>query len=1298
MVLIFIGFVFMTGLINAETSRQTAWKNNGNSFYSGDTVDTAQFIANESLYKTYSHEITIAEPSGTSNTRIQVPGLIDICDDPGSPVLPFKSVKLVVPDGETLMGVKIIPGKTVVLPGNYNLDHAREPRRNTDLGDTMNDTPRNNAIYGVNAWYPENPCGNFMVQKKKGYSIIFINIYPFLYNPVSGKIKYYSQLTVEMKTESSTTYRTYVENHNTTQKKLNISPNAAGEIKGLVDNPESVDSYNTSQSLPEARVYANALVIPGNYTYVVVTNDAIKNATTDYTIQDLLLHKQSLGLTTNLVTMEEITLNYDGTDDAEKLRNFLIDAYNNWQTEFVLLAGDTNIVPMRQLYVATTHIPSDVYYQCLDGPFNYNGDDKWGEPNDGLNGGEVDLLGDIYVGRASGEDAVEISNFVYKTLQFEQANATSPYLTKSLLIGEYLGFGNSDGDAKYDQEEIRLGAYRHGFKTYGFKTAQNWTTDTLYYNDDRPIFKRQTVLDLINSNEYSVINHNGHGSEYGTMLLSRNDETLFTNANPLMVYSQACLSGSFDVDCFAERLTTSTRTGMFTALMNSRYGWGTTGNKFNRKFWHFYITNATHNIGILAMKSKEEFIPIINSPGWSYRWTFFAHTLFGDPQTVLQPCDSDMTPPSVSANFAVSDVTATSANLQWSAATDDRGVEGYEIYEGTTIPYNGFTEVTGLELNTFDNSLWVVDKLSSQNSKLIKIAENGTRTEFTGISGSMIEIKPDPRDGSCWIYDSANLINISKINADGTKTEYPAYTAVGDFDVNFNTGSIWMVQDLAGQKVITEAKSDGTTTQYPGPGKYSVYISVNHYDNSLWYSDTELKKIVRIGADGLTEEFTYANQNSYTITASSIDNTCLAFYYGSYTDIVRFTPGSTTGTVIDVNNYVSEIEIDPADGSVWGPNYMTARLYQMINDEQITVYDLSSDFPVKFIEIDPVHDVKYLAGANLVLKATGAMKTKVLETAGTGIVLDSLTPDTAYTFRIRSRDVGHNFSAYTPEITIRTLAPEAPAAPVSLSVLSVTNTQVNLDWADNTETDLAGYHVYRKLPSETVYTKITSALVSSSTYTDTGLTADTTYHYVVTASNQAGQESVYSASISVTTQSQPCYELWNPSAAYTAGTHVSRNCTIYEAHYWNQGVDPETHHAQSWDEWNLIGTDSCCGTQTPTPTPTIGLTPTPTPTVNLTPTPTPTIGYTPTPTPTTGQTPTPTPTVNLTPTPTPTTGPCVSAWDPSVAYTTGTRVSRNCIIYEAYYWNQGADPETHHAQSWDEWNLIGPDPCCSTVY
>ena len=91
----------------------------------------------------------------------------------------------------------------------------------------------------------------------------------------------------------------------------------------------------------------------------------------------------------------------------------------NWGTRWVLLGGDTEIIPKRGVYASSgsyvqTSLPTDLYYACLDGPWNDDGDGYWGEYNDGANGGDIDFSAEIYIGRASVSNASELSNFVAK--------------------------------------------------------------------------------------------------------------------------------------------------------------------------------------------------------------------------------------------------------------------------------------------------------------------------------------------------------------------------------------------------------------------------------------------------------------------------------------------------------------------------------------------------------------------------------------------------------------------------------------------------------------------------------------------------------------------------------------------------------------------------------------------------------------------------------------------------------------------------------------------------------------------
>lgn len=93
-----------------------------------------------------------------------------------------------------------------------------------------------------------------------------------------------------------------------------------------------------------------------------------------------------------------------------------------------------------------------------------------------------------------------------------------------------------------------------------------------------------------------------------------------------------------------------------------------------------------------------------------------------------------------------------------------------------------------------------------------------------------------------------------------------------------------------------------------------------------------------------------------------------------------------------------------------------------------------------------------------------------------------------------------------------------PSAPAGLAA-TTGDAQIVLDWDDNSESDLLEYSVYRST-SSTVLTivanQINTSQVATSAYTDSTVTNDTKYYYVVTATDRSGNESTVSNTTSAT--------------------------------------------------------------------------------------------------------------------------------------------------------------------------------------
>ena len=284
-----------------------------------------------------------------------------------------------------------------------------------------------------------------------------------------------------------------------------------------------------------------------------------------------------------------------GSGTPEDIRDYIRDMYTTSNIEYVIIGGDDDVIPAKDLYVQAYpggyieyNMPSDVYYACLDGTYNYDGDSQWGEPNDGEGGGDVDLIAEVYVGRASVGSTSEVDNFVDKTIDYLQT--ADEYLQDVLWVGEYLGFGGiAEWGGNYKDEMIG-GSSNHGYTTVGVPIGPDDFTVSYLYERDMSWGKTQ-IMNYMNSGIH-FLNHLGHGSSNYAMHMYNPDCVALTNDKYFFVYSQTCSAGHFDgTDCWAEQINIKTGHGAFAVIMNARYGWGvhysTDGpsQRFDREFW-----------------------------------------------------------------------------------------------------------------------------------------------------------------------------------------------------------------------------------------------------------------------------------------------------------------------------------------------------------------------------------------------------------------------------------------------------------------------------------------------------------------------------------------------------------------------------------------------------------------------------------------------------------------------------------------------------------------------------------------
>ena len=110
-------------------------------------------------------------------------------------------------------------------------------------------------------------------------------------------------------------------------------------------------------------------------------------------------------------------------------------------------------------------------------------------------------------------------------------------------------------------------------------------------------------------------------------------------------------------------------------------------------------------------------------------------------------------------------------------------------------------------------------------------------------------------------------------------------------------------------------------------------------------------------------------------------------------------------------------------------------------------------------------------------------------------------------YQITAVDTDGNESAVATINAIRLTDTTPPATPANL-IATGSQSSIVLKWSNNTDSDLAGYNVYRSDSFSGAYTLLnTGGLLTSATYVDSAAPSGTTSYYRVTAVDTSDNES-----------------------------------------------------------------------------------------------------------------------------------------------------------------------------------------------
>ncbi|MCP4584022.1 MAG: T9SS type A sorting domain-containing protein [candidate division Zixibacteria bacterium] len=626
---------------------------------------------------------------GQPFTKVNIPNSFPIADNFGAPVSQVIPVRLLLPQGTEVERIEVIvEGTREVDAFAQGIDLAEaQPifpfQQPIPIGQSAPSTIAKDAqAYRSSETYPSMVYKNGGVGYCRGYAILNLNVFPTEYIPSEGKLSYHSNMHIKITLKDTGYINNLYRPGNQSDRDW---------VSRLVNNPEVAYTYGSSGG--DIAEYVGGLCDPGDnngngYDYVVVLKSALYDYSGTNTWNDFIARKQSEGYYITRVTVEDILAetdyeNVDPTfnDTPARIREFMKDAYEDWGTEYVLIAGDqdgTNNVLRRLMYYSEEpDVESDLYWSNLDNTFNADGDSYWGE--DGDSG--FDEYSELFIGSIPCDTGTDLSNWMNKCFYYMD-NSDQDYLENAAFYGGDTGW-DSQGDDFIDYSAIKglddfLGPdphydwpypywmdFQYGFETWNdensgaqYDLSVKWTAEPTNpgWSGGSESAAITGLRNAINNDEVTLLSAIAHAYEGMSMdVYDYEWEADYHNTKPFFLHDYGCHCGDMDAadDGVLHSMLFHDDTELaFATVYNTGYGWGSfysTGSSSaiqQKSFWDylFDMTNNSGGTGNWQMGRAQAWAKDLMAPGltWSeaddtWRGIIESCLLFGDPAMLLKP-------------------------------------------------------------------------------------------------------------------------------------------------------------------------------------------------------------------------------------------------------------------------------------------------------------------------------------------------------------------------------------------------------------------------------------------------------------------------------------------------------------------------------------------------------------------------------------------------------------------------------------------------------------------------------------
>lgn len=525
----------------------------------------------------------------------------------------------------------------VQVPGRFSIYPTQPP---VVSGESLVWMPPETLIYNSDEFYPQEFIEVVSEGIMDGARIVTVAVHPLVYRPRSRRLYLVTSVGFDLALGEGVL--------------PDVRPLVRGEYEqlvydaafiSLVENDYEIAAYYQRPTMmPYSQIGINVPFPTGPA--MIITDPAFADAFQPYA--DWLTDK---GIKAQLISPQLIYANFSGVDEAEKIRNYIKYCYQYVGGTWFILGGMDNRftspvqpeLPSRRCFCVdiipdtlVAHydtIPCDHYYCALDSNWNADGDDTWGEMNDG-----VDQFPEVFVGRILCRDAQEAENWVYKALTYERVPANIASLDTAVWIHQSIwSMGNAMSmfPSYFGHIQITNGTAYDDFNLldYGYGYTHGQTHGSIKYFPTGYI---------VGSDEHRIWSYwpdpPSPGNPNAGLNWLTNDDRYFIH------YAVSCHTGFYDDYahlCIAQAFTTEHRNcqtcipiGACATIEHTRYSLRPSSHTLQEKYYKLlfdaeYPGASSSMIGFALAQAKAHM-----SWGSSHhRYVSYGTNLFGSPTT-----------------------------------------------------------------------------------------------------------------------------------------------------------------------------------------------------------------------------------------------------------------------------------------------------------------------------------------------------------------------------------------------------------------------------------------------------------------------------------------------------------------------------------------------------------------------------------------------------------------------------------------------------------------------------------------